>query len=256
METITSRTNPLMRQIRKLRDDRKARRNEGLYLCDGVKMLEEAVKWNADVRTVILSEDLADTPVPALARAVLVPADLMRSISPMEAPQGALFLVNTPALTPPEQLTKDRYLILDALQDPGNVGTILRTADAFGCGGVLLTNRCADPLNPKAVRATMGAIFRTPIWEIDAAELPALLERSGLTLAATALRDDTVSLPEADLSRSAVIIGSEGKGVSPGLLEQCAATVRIPMEPTCESLNAAAAAAVVLWEQYRRALSC
>ena len=88
------------------------------------------------------------------------------------------------------------------------------------------------------------------------AELPALLERSGLTLAATALRDDTVSLPEADLSRSAVIIGSEGKGVSPGLLEQCAATVRIPMEPTCESLNAAAAAAVVLWEQYRRALSC
>ena len=239
METITSRTNPLMRRIRKLRDDRKARRNEGLYLCDGVKMLEEAVKWNADVRTVILSEDLADTPVPAGARAVLVPADLMRSISPMEAPQGALFLVNAPALTPPEQLTKDRYLILDALQDPGNVGTILRTADAFGCGGVLLTNRCADPLNPKAVRATMGAIFRTPIWEIDAAELPALLERSGLTLAATALRDDT-----------------EGKGVSPGLLEQCAATVRIPMEPTCESLNAAAAAAVVLWEQYRRALSC
>ena len=82
METITSRTNPLMRRIRKLRDDRKARRNEGLYLCDGVKMLEEAVKWNADVRTVILSEDLADTPVPAGARAVLVPADLMRSISP------------------------------------------------------------------------------------------------------------------------------------------------------------------------------
>ena len=89
-----------------------------------------------------------------------------------------------------------------------------------------------------------------------AQRMSALLERSGLTLAATALRDDTVSLPEADLSRSAVIIGSEGKGVSPGLLEQCAATVRIPMEPTCESLNAAAAAAVVLWEQYRRALSC
>ena len=148
------------------------------------------------------------------------------------------------------------HIVLHHPSDSGNLGTILRTADAFGCGGVLLTNRCADPLNPKAVRATMGAIFRTPIWEIDAAELPALLERSGLTLAATALRDDTVSLPEADLSRSAVIIGSEGKGVSPGLLEQCAATVRIPMEPTCESLNAAAAAAVVLWEQYRRALSC
>ena len=256
METITSRANPLMRQIRKLRDERKARRNDGLYLCDGVKMLEEAIKWKAPLHTVVLSEDLADIPVPAGVRTVLVPAEVMRSISPMEAPQGALFLVRSPSLTPPEQLGKDRYLILDGLQDPGNVGTILRTADAFGCGGVLLTNRCADPLNPKAVRATMGAIFRTPIWEIDAEALPALLARSHLTLAATALRDDTVSLPEADLSRSAVIIGSEGKGVSPALLAKCDATVRIPMEPTCESLNAAAAAAVVLWEQYRRALGC
>ena len=249
METITSRTNPLMRQIRKLRDDRKARRNEGLYLCDGVKMLEEAVKWNADVRTVILSEDLADTPVPEGTRAVLVPADLMRSISPMEAPQGALFLVNAPALTPPERLTKDRYLILDALQDPGNVGTILRTADAFGCGGVLLTNRCADPLNPKAVRATMGAIFRTPIWEIDAAELPALLERSGLPLYATALREDTEDVRTAPLGeRSAVIIGSEGRGVSSLALSVCERTLKIPMRARCESLNAAAAACVVLWE--------
>lgn len=256
METITSRANPLMRQIRKLRDERKARRSEGLYLCDGVKMLEEAIKWRAPVHTVVLSENLASTPVPAGVRTVLVSAEVMRSISPMEAPQGALFLVQAPNLTPPEVLDKNRYLILDGLQDPGNVGTILRTADAFGCGGVLLTNRCADPLNPKAVRATMGAIFRTPIWEIDAEALPALLKRSHLTLAATALRDDTVSLPEADLSRSAVIIGSEGKGVSPALLEQCDATVKIPMEPTCESLNAAAAAAVVLWEQYRRALEC
>ena len=102
----------------------------------------------------------------------------------------------------------------------------------------------------------MGAIFRTPIWEVTPENLRPLLDRSGLQLAATALRQDTVSLPEADLARAAVVIGSEGKGVSPALLEQCAATVRIPMEPTCESLNAAAAAAVVLWELYRRDLPC
>lgn len=256
MEHITSRSNPLMAQIRRLRDDRKARRTQGLFLCDGVKMLEEAVKWKANLRTVVLSEDLADTPVPQGVRTVTVPGDLMRSISPMEAPQGALFLVEAPDLCPPERLEDGRYLVLDGLQDPGNVGTILRTADAFGCHGVLLTNHCADPLNPKAVRATMGAIFRTPIWEIDVEDLCPLLERSGLQLAATALRRDTVSLPQADLGRTALVIGSEGKGVSPYLLDRCSATVRIPMEPTCESLNAAAAAAVVLWEAYRRDLTC
>lgn len=256
MELITSRSNPLIAKIRRIRDDRKTRRNEGLFLCDGVKMLEEAVKWNAPLHTIILSEDLSDTLAPHGVRTVIVPGDLMRSISPMEAPQGVLFLVKAPNLQPPEVLEGSRYLILDGLQDPGNVGTILRTADAFGCHGVLLTNHCADPLNPKAVRATMGAIFRTPIWEVPPEDLSPLLERSGLQLAATALRQDTVSLPEADLARAAVVIGSEGKGVSSALLEQCSATVRIPMEPTCESLNAAAAAAVVLWELYRRDLPC
>ena len=256
MELITSRANPLMQKVKKLRDDRKLRRKEGLFLCDGMKMLEEAVKWGAGIDTVILSEDLADTHVPAGVRTVAVPADLMRAISPMETPQGALFLVKNPDLAPPRVLPGKRYLILDGLQDPGNVGTILRTADAFGCDGVLLTNHCADPLNPKTVRATMGAIFRTPVWEVDAREVLPLLEESGLKLAATALRDDTVSLPQADLSRTAVVIGSEGRGVSDFLLRSCSATVKIPMEARCESLNAAMAAAVVLWELYRRDGAC
>ncbi len=256
MEHITSRTNPLISLVRRLRDDRKTRRREGLFLCDGVKMLEEAIKWKAPLQTVLLSEDLADTPVPGGVRTVTIPGDLMHSVSPMEAPQGALFLVKAPDLRPPDKLEGSRYLVLDGLQDPGNVGTILRSADAFGCDGVLLTNHCADPLNPKAVRATMGAIFRTPIWEVPAGALCPLLEGSGLKLAATALGRNTVSLPDADLSRTALVIGSEGSGVSPDLLRQCAATVRIPMEPTCESLNAAAAAAVVLWELYRRDLTC
>lgn len=256
MERITSRSNPLMVRVKKLRDDRRQRRREGCFLCDGVKLLEEAVKWRASIETVILSDSLADTPVPPGIRAVAVPEELMRSISPMEAPQGALFLVKTPELTPPERLPGSRYLVLDGLQDPGNVGTILRTADAFGCDGLLLTNHCADPTNPKAVRATMGAIFRTPVWEVEAEELAPLLDRSGLTLAATALREDTTPLPEAELDRAAIVIGSEGKGVSPALLDRCAATIKIPMEETCESLNAAAAAAVVLWEWYRRTRLC
>lgn len=252
MEYITSRTNPLMVRVRKIRDDRKVRRKEKLFLCDGVKMLEEALRWHAPIETIILSEDLAGTKVPPEVRTVLVPGELMQNISPMEAPQGALFLVHMPDLSPPKVLSGTHYLILDGLQDPGNVGTILRTADAFGCDGLLLTRHCADPFNPKTVRSSMGAIFRTPVWEIDSIALPALMNRSQLKLAATALRDDTISLSDANFDHTAVIIGSEGSGVSADLLSLCETTIRIPMEATCESLNAAAAAALVLWEQYRR----
>ena len=118
----------------------------------------------------------------------------------------------------------------------------------MGADGLLLVNGCADPYGPKTVRASMGACFRLPVWEIGSEELCALLERSGLPLYATALRADTVSLERADLNQCAVIIGSEGQGVSQALLDRCGQTIRIPMRSRCESLNAAAAASIVLWE--------
>ena len=138
--------------------------------------------------------------------------------------------------------------MLDGLQDPGNVGTIWRTADALGADGLLLVHHCADPFSPKTVRATMGACFRLPVWEVEAEELPELMERSGLPLYATALREDTLDIKTAQLDRCAVVIGSEGRGVSPELLGASRGTIRIPMRPRCESLNAAVAATIVLWE--------
>ena len=182
---------------------------------------------------------------------VAVPEDVMASVSPMEAPQGALFLCEQPEMQPPQTLPGGRYLVLDSLQDPGNVGTIWRTADALGADGLLLVNGCADPWSWKTVRATMGACFRLPVWEVETDELPALLEGSGLPLYATALREDTVDLRRADLSRCAVVIGSEGRGISEQLLQASCRTLKIPMRQRCESLNAAAAAAVVLWEMAR-----
>ena len=141
--------------------------------------------------------------------------------------------------------------MLDGLQDPGNVGTIWRTADALGADGLILVNHCADPFSPKTVRATMGACFRLPVYEAEAQALPGLLERSGLPLYAAALGEDSVTVGEARLSRCAVVIGSEGRGVSPELLRLSEKTVKIPMRERCESLNAAAAAAVILWEMGR-----
>lgn len=252
MERITSRKNPLLMKIRKLSSgSARARREAGEYLGDGVKLLEEALRWEAPLTTVVVTEGVQVPELPQGVRAIQVPQDVMETISPMNTPQGALFLARLPETTLPERLEGRRYLVLDGVQDPGNVGTIWRTADALGADGLILVNGCADPWNPKTVRATMGACFRLPVYETAADGLAPWLGEQGLPLYATALREDTVDLREAELSRCAVVIGSEGRGVSEGLLSQSAKTLKIPMRARCESLNAAAAATVVLWEMGR-----
>lgn len=251
METITSRQNALMTHLRKLAASRTYRRTCGEYLCDGVKMLDEALKWGAPLVTAVFSESVDAPELPEGVRAVRVPHDVMRSISPMETPQGALFTVKLPQPALPERLHGAHYLVLDGVQDPGNVGTILRTADAFGCEAVFLVNACADVYNPKTARATMGAVFRIPTYSCTVDELCALLARSELPLYGTALREDTEDLRAVSLTRAAMAIGSEGRGLSEALLSRCEKTLKIPMQPRCESLNAAMAAGVVLWEMYR-----
>ena len=199
----------------------------------------------------VFSDGVEIPTLPDTVRAVRVSEDLMRSVSPMETPQGALFTVALPETKLPETLAGKHYLVLDGVQDPGNVGTILRTADAFECDGVFLVNACADLFNPKTARATMGAIFRREAYSVTPEELFALLSKSGVPLYGTALREDTVPLSDANLSKAAVAIGSEGRGLSQQMLDECAKTLKIPMSPRCESLNAAIAATVVLWEMYR-----
>lgn len=250
IERITSRKNPLITHIRKLESSRSYRREQSEFLGDGVKLLAEAVKWKAPLTTVVSTPEAKLPPLPETVRQVEVPEDVMASISPAKSPQGALFLCRTGDLTLPE-LTGARYLVLDGLQDPGNVGAIWRTADALGADGLILVNGCADPYNAKTVRATMGAVFRLPLWETAPAELAAALKRAGLPLYATALREDTVDLDRARLDRCAVVIGSEGRGISEEMLTRSELTLKIPMRARCESLNAAVAASIVLWEMGR-----
>lgn len=249
MERITSRKNPLLQKVRQLASGgRSVRRAAGEYLGDGTKLLEEALKWEAPLTTVVVTPGTQLPPLAPQVRQIEVPADVMETISPMKAPQGALFLAELPSTAPPQRLEGGRYLVLDGVQDPGNVGTIWRSADALGADGLLLVNGCADPYSPKVIRASMGACFRLPVWETTTEGLEQLLERSRLPLYATALREDTVDIRQADLSRAVVVIGSEGRGVSQALLDRAAQTVKIPMRSRCESLNAAGAAVVVLWE--------
>lgn len=252
MERITSRANPLMTHIRKLASSRSYRAKSGEYLGDGTKLLEEALTWGAAVTTVVYTVAVQLTPLPPEIRAVEVPEDVMKSISPMEAPQGALFLAKQPDTALPEKLSGSRYLVLEGVQDPGNVGTILRTADAFEADGLILLEGCADLYNPKTVRASMGAVFRRSAWSGTLAELLPLLKAAQLPLLGAALRDDTTDVREVDLTRAAMLIGSEGRGLSEAALAACDGTIRIPMGARCESLNAAVAAATLLWEGYRQ----
>lgn len=243
-EKITSRRNPLLQQVKKLLSSRAERRKTGLFAADGTKLLEEAVKHWPGLETVILSEGVS-AQVPEGVRVARVPEDVMASISPMEAPQGALFLGRMPEQD--EFVPEKGMLILDGIQDPGNVGTILRTADAMDVPVVLLEG-CADPWSWKVVRASMGAVFRAPVVQASWEEVRAACCEAGIPIGVTALSDRAVDIRRANLSEMALVVGSEGRGVRKEILESADRELIIPMNPHCESLNAAIAAAIVMWE--------
>ena len=245
METrITARKNPLLQQVRRLLTSRREREKTGLFVADGTKLLEEAVKWWQGLDTVILSDGV-EADVPENVRIVRVPGDVMESVSPMQTPQGALVLCRLPEETP--FVPQPGMLLLDGIQDPGNLGTILRTADALGVPVALLEG-CADPYSHKVVRASMGAVFRTPVQLTTWEAAYRACEEKQIPIAVTALNDRAQDLRQAATGTMAVVIGSEGQGVRQEILEKAAHWLIIPMKPGCESLNAAVAAAIVMWQ--------
>lgn len=245
METrITARKNPLMQQIRRLLASKKEREKAGLFVSDGTKLLEEAVQYYDGLDTVVLSDGV-EVDVPDHVKLVRVPEDVMQSISPMETPQGALFLCRLPEKK--EFVPTPGMLLLDGLQDPGNLGTILRTADALGVPVALLEG-CADPYSHKVVRASMGAVLRVQPVQTTWAQAREKCAAAGIPIGVTALTDRAADIRNADLSAMAVVIGSEGRGVRPEVLENADAELIIPMTAHCESLNAAVASTIVMWQ--------
>ena len=242
---ISSRKNPLLQQTRRILTSRREREETGLFAGEGTKLLAEAVRYAPEwLHTVFLAEGV-EQETPEHVRRVRLPRELLDSLSTMDAPQGAIFLCRMPE--EPEFVPKPGTLLLDGLQDPGNLGTILRTADALGTSVVLLEG-CADRFSPKTVRATMGALFRRPSYRMDWKAARDAFPQAGIPIAVTALSPRAEDIREADVSKMAVVIGSEGRGVRPEVLEQADRELIIPMDPHCESLNAAVAATIVLWQ--------
>lgn len=243
-ERITSRRNPLVQQVKKLLTSKREREKLGLFVSDGTKLLEEAVRYCPGLHTVFLSEGV-EVRVPESCRVIRVSREVMEAISPMESPQGAVFLCRLPEKR--EFRPEKGMLLLDGIQDPGNLGTILRTADAWNVPVALLEG-CADPFSHKVVRSSMGAVFRTPVTVTDWQTAKESCARAGIPVAVTALNHRAEDIRKAEVSAMAVVIGSEGQGVRREILESARHCLIIPMNDHCESLNAAIAAATVMWQ--------
>lgn len=246
MEKLTSRKNEYIRFLRLLASDGDTRRERGEFVCDGLKLLKEAVQFHADITSVLWKNSAVDVGGIEKAKQYLAEDELFDYASPMKNSPGPVFTVKLPPKKPERKI--QNAVILESVQDPGNVGTVIRTANAFGIDAVILTGSCADLYSPKTVRSTMGAIFRQRVLTLELPKLKALLEVNSLSLYGAALHRDSALITEVSLKNAAAAIGSEGKGLSVELLELCDKTVFIPMQPDSESLNAAVAASVIMWE--------
>ncbi len=253
MEHITSAKNPTIRELKSL-STRKGREETGRFLVEGEVMIEEALKCGLAIHDVLADEAhaaFAEGLAARNARVYAVPRSLLEGVCETKTPQGVCASFDVPAPLAPESAPA-RIAALDGVQDPGNVGTIWRTADAAGFQAVLFGPGCADPLSPKVQRAAMGSGFRVPFMAAD--DLPAALaalKARGWTVIASDLRgQDFYRRPDPG-ERFALVIGNEARGISDAVRETASMLVKLPMRGGAESLNAAVAAGIMMYELMR-----
>ena len=249
MEKISSRKNRIICHMRAVASDPAYRSEVGQFICDGEKTLREALEYGAEIVQVLWREGAHTEELPAEIEQYCAPADLVEYASSLKSGPGPVFTVKIPQQSRDERIM--RAIVIETLQDPGNVGTIIRSANAFDIDAVIMVGACADLYNPKTVRASMGAIFRQRVLKMSIKELDEFTRRQCLPLFGAALSDKAADIRNAELHRSAVAIGSEGRGLSLELLDICGGELIIPMNSHSESLNAAIAASVIMWEMSR-----
>ncbi|MGX4587402.1 TrmH family RNA methyltransferase [Paenibacillus chitinolyticus] len=244
--------------------DRKGRQKAGAFLIEGIHLVEEAVRAGAPVRTLVYEADkglpgtLADHAEAAGIETVSVTRPIMERCTDTETPQGMFAVVDKPA-EPAETLLADTgsdlVVVVDGVQDPGNLGTIIRSADAVGASAVVLGRGTVDLYNPKAIRSTMGSLFHLPIVEADLQELLPAAREAGRQIVVTSLQADS-SCYALDMTRPTwLVVGNEGRGVSDAAGELATHRVIIPMQGQAESLNVAMATTVLLFEASRQRLA-
>jgi len=258
---ITSTSNTVIRQLRELAR-KKGRMRHNAFIVEGMKLVEEALICKVPVRYFVVAEssyrqfrdmfpDSGTVPV------YLVPDELFSKVSTTETPQGVLAVAPLLDIENSTVISDGtRFVILEQLQDPGNLGTIIRTADACGFDGILLSPGCTDLHNPKVIRSAMGSVFHIRILSCpDIFDTVEILKKRGIRVAAAHPRDSEAvwNLPLSD--KIAIVIGNEGNGLSERMLDAVDIRVMIPMPGRAESLNAASAAAMIMYESMRQRMS-
>lgn len=262
---ISSTSNPIIKRVRSL-GERKNRKREGAFIVEGMQPVWRAVESGWQVETLLIAPalltsnaalDMANDLRSRGSRVLTLERSLFERLSEREGPAGVMAIVRsqTTSLASARVGTDDLWVILHRVHNPGNLGTIIRTADAAGCSGIVLTGDCTDPFAPVAVKASMGSLFALPlVVEPDVDRVLAWAQRAGIDLVATS---GTASEAHwnANWERPVgILLGNEGDGLPAELIERADRTVRIPMTGTAESLNLGVAAALMIYEAQRNRL--
>ena len=255
---LTSRDNPLVKELHKLLCDAKARRKSRRFVIEGARLCEDAARSGITVSAALVTASAKERyaaqwqAVEAVAAATydIAPA-ISAYLSETQGPQGMFCLCDMREETALAVSPDEVYLALEDVQDPGNLGTILRTAEAFGVGGILLSKGCCDLYNPKVLRASMGGVFRLPLTVCE--DFVGTLCELGTTLPvlASVVDGDALPVTAAPKNGAVAVIGNEGNGMSAAAIAACTHRVTIPMAGRAESLNASMAAGILLWELCR-----
>lgn len=259
MEIITSKDNEAIKNIRKLKE-KKYRDENGLYVVEGIKMLQEAIDEQASIKNIVIceeclkSEELDKKLLYDIARydCLYVSKKVFSILTSVVEPQGILAVLNKPFSGIKINYNEDLILALDGIQDPGNLGTILRTADSVNLRQIIVSKETADAYNPKVVRSTMGAIFRINIIEVDdIVKTLKEVKKNKFKVVATSLQTEN-SIYDIDYNKKVIVIGNESNGVSKEVLDIADCKVKIPMFGKTESLNASVATGIMLYEYVRQ----
>lgn len=258
MQVITSKDNEKIKQIKKLKE-KKYRDTENCFIVEGIKIVKEAILENQNIKCIVICEDcINDGTIEAklllkIAKfnCIYVSKNVFDSISEVNSPQGIMAIVEKNNKDSKIDYNEDIIVVLDNLQDPGNLGTILRTIDSANLKQVIVTKNTVDSYNSKVVRSTMGAIFR--VKRIETENLVQTLEeikKNGFEVICTSL-DGTESIYDMNFNKKVIIIGNEANGVSKEVQDIADKKVKIPMLGKTESLNASVAAGIMIYEYVR-----
>ncbi len=262
MQIITSKDNEIIKNIRKLKE-KKYRDANNEYLIEGIKLIKEAVEEKAKIKLIVVCEesiedgDIDQKLLYEIAKydCIYVNKKVFSILTDVQNPQGILAVIEKKNNEENINYKEDIIVVLDGIQDPGNLGTILRTIDSVGLSQVIVSKETADSYNPKVVRSTMGAIFRVNVIESeDLLQTLKNLKKHKYKIMATSLETNN-SIYDVEYNKKVIVIGNEANGVSKNVLEYADEKIKIPMLGKTESLNASVATSIILYEYVRRKIS-